>query len=154
NLLGYVHLDGLTIEQSQALLEQKFVEGGFLKNPHVTIMVAEYASGVSLIGEVSRPGIYPVLGTRRLKDIIAAAGGPTPTAGRTVVITHRDDPMNPETLVMDPDPKLAAKANVVVQQGDTIEVLKAPLVYVVGEVEHASGLMLDSGKELSVLKAL
>src|SRR5262249_33048440 len=109
NLLGYVHLDGLTIEQSQALLEQKFVDGGFLKNPHVAIMVAEYASGVSLMGEVSRPGIYPVLGTRRLYDILAAAGGVTPTAGRTVTITHRDSPQDPVTITMSPDPKLAAQ---------------------------------------------
>src|SRR6266404_3519719 len=94
-LLGSVHLDGLTIEDAQSAIEKKFVDGGIMKNPHVTIFVSEYSSGMSMLGLIQRPGIYPLLGTRRLYDMISAAGGLSPGAGRLITITHRSDPMNP-----------------------------------------------------------
>ncbi len=47
---------------------------------------------------------------------------------------------------MSSDPKLSAQNNIEVKQGDTIEVSKAGVVYVVGEVAHASGLVMDQGQ--------
>src|SRR5437588_2183634 len=93
-LLGSVHLDGLTIEGAQSAVEKKLVDGGIMKFPHVTIFVAEYASGVSMLGLVQKPGIYPVLGSRRLYDMISAAGGLAAGAGQVVVVTHKENPMN------------------------------------------------------------
>ena len=52
-LIDYVHLTGLTVEEAQALIEKRLSDGGFVKNPHVTLNVDESASqGVSLLGEV------------------------------------------------------------------------------------------------------
>ncbi|MFL6301738.1 MAG: polysaccharide biosynthesis/export family protein [Terriglobales bacterium] len=153
-LLGSVHLDGLTIEDAQSAVEKKLVDGGIMKFPHVTIFVAEYASGVSMLGLVQKPGIYPVLGSRRLYDMISAAGGLAPGAGRVVTVTHKEDPMNPIIITMTADPKLSAQNNIEVKQGDTIEVSKAGVVYVVGEVQRASGLIMDQGQTLSVMKAV
>ena len=153
-LLGSVHLDGLTIEAAQSAVEKKLVDGGIMKFPHVTIFVAEYASGVSMLGLVQHPGIYPVLGTRRLYDMISAAGGLAPGAGQIVTVTHKQDPMNPVLITMTSDPKLSAQNNIEVMQGDTIEISKAGVVYVVGEVQRASGLIMDQGQTLSVMKAV
>src|SRR5438270_7907010 len=153
-LLGSVHLEGLTIEDAQSAVEKKLVDGGIMKFPHVTIFVAEYASGVSMLGLVQHPGIYPVLGTRRLFDMISAAGGLAPGAGRLVTVTHKQDPMNPIIITMTGDPKLSAQNNIEVKQGDTIEVSRAGVVYVVGEVQRASGLIMDQGQSLSVMKAV
>jgi len=153
-LLGSVHLDGLTIEDAQSAVEKKLVDGGIMKFPHVTIFVAEYASGVSMLGLVAKPGIYPVLGSRRLYDMISAAGGLAPGAGQVVIVTHKQDPMNPVLVTMTSDPKLSAQNNIEVKQGDTIEVSKAGVVYVVGEVARASGLVMDQGQTLSVMKAV
>src|SRR5436309_161271 len=70
-LIGYSKLAGLNVEEAQALIEKKYVDGGFVKSPHVTINVLEYVTqGASLLGEIAHPGIYPVLGSRRLYDII------------------------------------------------------------------------------------
>jgi polysaccharide biosynthesis/export protein len=153
-LIGYVHLNGTTIEDSQALIEKRYVDGGFLKNPHVTILVTEYASGISLLGEVQRPGIYPVLGQRRLFDIISAAGGLRDTAGRTAVITHRDAPSTPIVVHISDDPMESAQSNLEVHQGDTINIPKAPVVYVVGEVSRPSGFAVDNGQTLTVMRAV
>src|SRR6202030_1786036 len=65
-LIDYVHLAGLTVEEAQTLLEKRLTDGGFVRNPHVTIFVDESPSqGVTLLGEVGKPGIYPVLGDRK-----------------------------------------------------------------------------------------
>jgi polysaccharide export outer membrane protein len=84
-LIGTIHLDGLTSEQSEKLIEQKLKDGGFLRDPHVSIFVKEYVTqGISVMGEVSRPGVYPLLGARRLFDALSSAGGTTPKAGKIV----------------------------------------------------------------------
>jgi polysaccharide export outer membrane protein len=70
-----------------------------VRNPHVTIFVDEYSSqGVTLLGEVAKPGVYPVLGDRRLFDLFSYAGGLSDKASRTVVITHRTEPDKPEII--------------------------------------------------------
>ncbi len=38
-LIDYVHLAGLTVEEAQALIEKRLSDGGFVKNPHVTLNV-------------------------------------------------------------------------------------------------------------------
>jgi polysaccharide export outer membrane protein len=82
-LIDYVHVAGLSLQEAQKLIEKRLDDGGFVRNPHVTIFVNEYASqGVTLLGEVGKPGIYPVLGDRRLFDLFSAAGGLTDKASR------------------------------------------------------------------------
>lgn len=152
-LVGYVRVDGLTIEQAQEAIEQKLTDGKFLNDPHVTIFIAEYASGVTIMGEVQRPGVYPIFGSRRLFDIISAAGGLTDRAGRVATITHRDHPQEPVTVAFSADPQNTS-ANVDVAQGDTIVVTRGGVVYVVGEVMQPSGFIMEGAGNFTVLKAL
>lgn len=153
-LIGYVHLDGLTVEEGQALIEKKLSDGGFVVHPHVTIFVSEYVNtGVAIMGEIQRPGIYPVYGTRRLFDLIAAAGGLTNRAGRLISISHRDPPSTIQIKFTD-DPAKSPETNVVVLPGDTIVISKAGVIYVVGDVNHPSGFVMDNNENLTVLQAL
>ena len=152
-LVGYVHLDGLTVEEAQTTIEKKLVEGKFLNEPHVTIFIAEYATGVTIMGEVAHPGVYPVFGSRRLFDVLSAAGGLTDRAGRVVTITHRDHPQEPQSVVFSADPQNTS-ANVEVAQGDTIVVTRGGVVYVVGEVMQPSGFIMEGAQSFTVLKAL
>jgi polysaccharide biosynthesis/export protein len=151
-LLGYVHLAGLTAEESQSLLEQRL--SAFLKAPSVSFYVSEYASqGVSVLGEVSKPGVYPFRGEPRLLDLISAAGGMTEKAGYAITITHEDDPDNPVTIELSPDVSDNGKSNVKIEPHDTIAVHKAGIVYVLGEVAKPSGLLIERGG-LTVLRAI
>jgi len=153
-LLDQVQLSGLTSEQAQKKLEDLLMAGGFLRNPHVSISVAEFANGISLLGEVARPGVYPVAGARRLYDVLAAAGGLTTTAGSQINITHKDQGDKPQIVTVTKDPAKSMDSNVLVMPGDTIVVPKAPIIYVVGEVVNPSGFMLDGGDSLTVLRAI
>ncbi len=153
-LIDYVHVADLSLEESQKLIEKRLDDGGFVKNPHVTIFVNEYASqGVTLLGEVGRPGIYPVLGDRRLFDVFSAAGGLTERASRTVSITRRSHPDKPQVVSLARNLTDKPESNVDVHPGDTIEIYRAPIVYIVGDVGRPSGLLVDNGS-LTVLQAI
>lgn len=153
-LIDYVHVGGLTLEESQALIEKRYSDGGFLKDPHVTLFVDEYASqGASVLGEVTKPGVYPVLGQQRLLDLVSAAGGFTDKAGRVVTVTHRDHPEKQMTVTLARNPADNTETNIQVYPGDTIAIHRADVVYVVGEVGKPSGFLMDSGS-LTVLQAI
>lgn len=151
-LIGYMHVAGLTLEQAQGAIEERLES--FVKSPHVTLFVAEYASqGASIMGEVTKPGIYPVLGQQHLFDLISAAGGLTDKSGRTLTVTHRSDPDKTITVELPRTLKDNSETNVAIYPGDTVIVSKADIVYVVGDVLRPSGVMMDSGG-LTVLQAL
>jgi polysaccharide biosynthesis/export protein len=152
-LIDYVHLQGLTQEEAQTVLEKRLEEGGFVRSPHVTIFVDDAASqGITILGEVPRSGIYPEVADHKLYTMISAAGGFSLSAAHRVDIIRRGQPeaihiMLPRNLADD------VNANVEVLPGDTITVPRAPVVYVVGDVGRPSGLMVDNGR-LTVLQAL
>jgi polysaccharide export outer membrane protein len=155
-LIGVVHLAGLTPEDARKLVETRLRDDGMLNDPHVSLFVKEYATqGISILGEVAHPGIYPLLGSRRLYDVISVAGGLTLAAGRLVTITHRDRPGEPVTVSFDSDPaKSSSYNNVEVFPGDTIVVSKAGLVYVVGDVVQPGGYIMGNNERMTVLEAL
>ena len=153
-LIDYVQVAGLTAEEAEGLIQKRLSDGGFVRNPHVTLFVDQYASqGASILGEVARPGVYPVPGQQRLFDLISAAGGFTDKAGRSITITHRDQPDKPISVPLSRNVSDNPESNIAVLPGDTIIVRKADLVYVVGDVGRPSGFLMDSG-HLTVLQAI
>jgi polysaccharide export outer membrane protein len=153
-LVDYVHVAGLTAEEAEGLIQKRLSDGGFVKNPHVTLFVDQYASqGASVLGEVAKPGVYAVPGEQRLFDLISAAGGLTEKAGRSITVTHRDQLDKPVTVPLSRNVSDNPESNVAILPGDTIIVRKADLVYVVGDVGRPSGFLMDSG-HLTVLQAI
>jgi len=152
--LGPVKVVGLTPREVAADLQRRLSQGGYFNNPQVSVFVKEYATqGVSVLGEVQKPGVYPLYSARTLFDVLSAAQGTTPIAGNRVYITHRDRPQQPEIVKLSYDPSGAAHSNVPVLPGDTIIVQKASMMYVVGNVQKPTGIaMVDPG--LTVLKAI
>jgi polysaccharide biosynthesis/export protein len=154
-LIGELRLAGLTTGQAEAAIRKMLMEGNYFNNPEVSVFAREYATqGISVLGEVQKPGVYALLGSRTLLDVISVAGGTTPRAGKFVSITHRDNPREPVTIELSRDPEKPMPNNVQVFPGDTIEVLKAPIVYVVGDVHLPGGFIVENGKQLTVLQAV
>jgi len=54
------------------------------------------------MGEVARPGVYGYTPHHRLLDLISAASGLAPNAGRLVTVVHRDDPNTAHAVVSTP----------------------------------------------------
>jgi polysaccharide export outer membrane protein len=152
-LINYVHVAGMHAEDAQKAIEQAYLKNGVLKFPHVSIVITSYSSGVILMGEVGRTGIYPIVGAGKLFDILAEAGGTTASAGQVVTITHNGS-TEPQTVYLTNDPVQLQAANVPVQQGDTIIISKAGVIYVVGEVLAPSGFLMDEKGQYTVMKAV
>src|SRR5712671_117652 len=153
-LIDYVHVADLTVDEAQELIQKRLEDGGFVRNPHVSIFVNESASqAVNMMGEVSRPGAYPVIGDRHLFDLISAAGGLTDKAGRNVTIIHRQNPDQKVELHLPSNLAEDTQNNVEITPGDTVIVSRAGIVYVVGDVARPSGFMIEDNS-LTVLKAL
>lgn len=152
-LIDYVHVEGLTQEEAQTLIEKRLADGGFVRNPHVTIFVDEFTSqGVTIIGEVGKPGIYPDIGEHKLYEVVSQAGGFSQNASRKIAILRRNQP-DPIRVTLPRDLADDLSGNVEIMPGDTITVPRAPVIYVVGDVGRPSGLLVDNGS-LTVLQAL
>jgi polysaccharide biosynthesis/export protein len=152
-LVDYVHVADLTQEEAQAVIEKRLEEGGFVRSPHVTIFVDEANSqGVTVLGEVAKPGIYADPADRKLYEVISLAGGFTASAARKIAVIRRSQA---DVIHIDLPRNLAddVSGNIDILPGDTITVPKAPIIYVVGDVGRPSGLLVDNG-QLTVLQAL
>ena len=153
-MIGTVKLRGLSTKQAEQIIEKDLKSGGFYNNPQVTVLQQEFGSqGISVLGEVTKPGVYPVLTARKLFDMLSAAGGTTPKAGRDILISHRSSP-DVKKLTFSSDTDKQMDANVDVFPGDTIVVTKAPIVYVVGDVRLPGGFVVDKSNGLTILQAL
>jgi polysaccharide export outer membrane protein len=152
---GDLEVGGLTAEQAAHKVEAWFHEKDILKDPHVSVTVLEYATqGITVMGEVKNPGVYPLLGSRGLFDLISQAGGLTQQAGGAVTVTHREDSDHPVTAKIGSNPGSVSLANLDIQPGDTIVVSHAGIVYVVGDVGRPGGFVLGNSDRLTVLQAV
>jgi polysaccharide biosynthesis/export protein len=152
-MVGNVPVAGLTAEEAEARIERNFQEQQFLKRPHVSVFVDQYGSEeVSVLGEVLKPGMYPLVSARTLLDMIAVAGGVTPTAGNVATITHKPSPQQPTTVPLSGEG--TQRQNPLILAGDTIYVEKAGIVYVVGEVGRPGGFPINSNTGITVLQAI
>lgn len=153
-LVGAVRVANLTLRQAELVVQERLVQGGFFADPQVSIFEKEYATqGISVLGEVQKPGIYPLLGSRKLWDAISAAGGVTPKAGNKITVTHRGKEEESRTVIVPPNQTFPPESNVDVFPGDTVVVAKAGIIYVVGDVRLPGGFVLDNA-QLSVLQAV
>src|SRR5438034_1071206 len=98
--IGSVHAEGLTTTELEAEIARRLVKEGILRQPRVSVRVAEYRSrGVAVMGSAERPGLYPLTRPRAtLADLLWAAGGPAKEAGRVVEFAPAPDsaPSAPE----------------------------------------------------------
>lgn len=151
-----VVLLGLDEQSAAQAIEKAFVDRGLLLHPHVSVLVVESAGqDVSVLGEVARPGVYPYTVHHRLLDLISAAAGLSPTAGRLVNIYHRGDPHTAHPVALDPSGSDNKQDhNPELEPGDTIQISRAGLVYVIGDVVRPGGFPVDPVQGLTVVQAL
>lgn len=153
-LIGSLKIGGLTAEQAEEVITKKYVAGGFLRSPHVTVMIREYTTqGVSVMGEVARPGVYSALAARRLYDLFLAAGGLSQRAGRNVTIQHADKRPT-ELITLGSDLMATPETNVEIKPGDTVIVPRAGVVYVIGEVNRPGEYVISAGTNMTALSVM
>jgi polysaccharide export outer membrane protein len=156
-LLGRVQLAGLTVNAAEAFIAAELKRRDFVRDPQVIIVVTQVrANQVNVLGQVGRPGRYPLdLVGMRLTEVIALAGGVVAGVGSdTVVLTGQRDghPFRHEVDL----PRLFTPGgntgDIVVAPGDTVWVDRAPQIYLYGEIQHPGVMRLERG--MTVMQAV
>lgn len=156
SLAGDVMVGGMDETSAAHAIQAALIERGMLLHPQVTVLVTAYAGqDVSVLGEVVRPGIYSYTVHHRLLDLISSAAGLSQNAGRLVTIAHRNEPNTIQSVAMDPaGTDTSIDHNPELLPGDTVQVSRAGLVYVVGDVIRPGGFPVDPGQATTVVQVL
>lgn len=113
-LVGNLHASDKTVEQLQAQLATALGDG-YINNPKVSIQVVSFRP-FYILGEVNKPGEYPVSTGLTLQQAVASAGGYTYRANNKRAYLKRANETQ-ERLV-----DLRRGAPLVVRAGDTIRI--------------------------------
>ncbi len=108
-----------------------------------------------MLGQVNRPGRYPIEVTNtRVSDMLALAGGITATGSDTIVLVGTRDGKPYRAQIDVPALFQASKGadDLAVAGGDVLYVDRAPQFFIYGEVQRPGAYRLDRG--MSVMQAL
>ena len=155
-LLGSVRIGGLTSSEAEQRIAEALRTGNFVKQPQVSVLVTQVRSNlVSVLGQVGRPGRYPIETAEvRLSEMLATAGGVVPTGADVVIVTgtRNGQPYRAEIDMTRLFGQERRSDDIVLQNGDVVWVDRGPLVYIYGEVQRPGAIRLERG--MTVLQAL
>jgi len=150
-LIGSVKVGSLSLSQTELLIAQRLETAGIYVSPQVTIQETEGPNSVvTVIGEAH--GSIPVSGSRRLFDVLSAAGG-LPTTASHVITIHRPGVAEPIAVDLGSDPAHSALANIPLFPGDTVVVARIGVVYLLGEFHTPGAIPLTPYAPLTLTQA-
>ncbi len=173
--IGRVKVEGLTPSQVERLLERELKKKHIYVEPHVSVVVKEYRSQkVIVLGEVEKPGIYPITGNVTVLDVISMCGGLTDKAGERLIlirkgaeayqggvtsasgkIVYAAERQGKKILMVNLKDLLQKgdlRQNYTVEGGDVIFVPQAGKIYVFGEVKKPGVYKYTQG--MTILQAI
>ena len=155
-LVGNVAIGGLSISAAERRIAEGLQRAQILKQPQVNIILLQVRGNqVSVLGEVQRPGRFPLETTTvRASEMLAAAGGVTPAADDMLVVNGRRDgkPLRKSIDIPTLFKGTGADDDILLHAGDTIFVGKAPTYYIYGEAQRPGTYKIERG--MTVLQAL
>lgn len=101
-ILGSFHIGGLNSFDAAKTLAKELKDRNLMLEPEVTVTVDSANTGITILGEVRAPGIYPPPGKHQLSDLLATAGGLTANTGRLIEITNDRNPGKKDFVPWDP----------------------------------------------------
>ena len=151
-LLGSIRLGTLSVTAAEKLIADGLRNGNFVKQPQVTIVVLQVRGNqASVLGQVNRPGRYPLeVADMRLTDLLAMAGGTATSGADTVIVTgtRNGQPFRTEVDL----PLLFAAGgkdkDVLILNGDAVWIDRQPIVYIYGEVQRPGPMRLERSMTL------
>jgi polysaccharide export outer membrane protein len=147
-LVGVVHIAGLSSIEAENLISQQLKERNFVPEAQVTVMVDSTSTGITVLGEVRYPGIYPPSGKRLLSDLLATAGGLTASTGRMIEISNQSTPEKKNYIPWDPTMHNTDSYDIPIAPGDRVLVRACGLAYVGGNVLKPGAYPLCGSKKI------
>jgi polysaccharide export outer membrane protein len=155
-LLGELSVTGLSVAETESLVAKQLSSQGFIKQAHVSVIVSQFVSQqISVIGQVSKPGKYPLDKSSTITDLLAMAGGVNSTGADTAILIRKGKDGKKEarkeidlyTLFHE-----GISDNVEVFGGDIIYVPRASVFYIYGEVQRPGSYRLE--RNMTVAQAI
>ncbi len=143
-LVGEIKVGGLTSTGVETRLASQLERGGFLKKPQVSVLVTSFQSKlVSVIGNINKPGRYPLDRTTNLLELITMAGGVSQDASDLItIIAPNGDRQKIDLLNVISGKDLTQ--NVTINGGDTVYVHSRE-VSVLGQVNRPGKYSVGNG---------
>ncbi len=155
-LIGAVEIGGLSLASAEKKIADALQKGGFLQKPQVTIVLVQIRGNqVSVLGQVNRPGRFPLeTATTRLSDMLATAGGATGGGDDVAVVVGTRNGKLFRKQIDIPSIYLENKLqdDLVLQGGDSIYVHRAPVFYIYGEAQRPGAFRIERG--MTIMQAL
>lgn len=157
-LIGTLEVKGKSAIEIAQMYARKLEQGQYLLNPKVAARIGQQVSrAFSVMGEVSRPGKFPIQGQISLLDAISIAGGFTQRADKQIRILRKhhdtDAEGSVETLSLNfDDSKNAERLMQRIRPNDVIVVGQQKNFYVYGEVRKPG--MYPVEEDLNVMRVL
>jgi polysaccharide export outer membrane protein len=154
--LNRVKAAGLTPAEVQAVITTQ-LQGGYLRNPQVRVEVDQFRSqSVMIVGEVRQAGKIPMTGPKMtLLEALVLAGSPTAQASTEIIVRHRAvDGKEPEEIRVNRRDLELGKSDVILRDGDIINVPSAQRFYMDGQVRNPGYYVLDPGMTVQQAIAL
>jgi polysaccharide biosynthesis/export protein len=148
--LSRVPLAGLSLAEAQDKITL-LLKKDYIKNPQVRVEVDQFkARSVLVTGEVRTPGKVTLAGTTMsLLEALALAGSPTQNASNDVLVMHppKVGEKAPEPITVNRKDLELGKAgrDVVLQDGDIVNIPVAKRFYISGFIKNPGSFVLDSG---------
>lgn len=142
-VVGSLPAEGSTLAELEALLEAELAR--YVVAPHVHVEILRHESQkFFVLGEVARPGVFPVDGDTTLVEALGMAGGVPPTAdleSATVVREGQLLPINLADILRRGD----VSRNVYMKDADLVYIPDnvAKKVFVLGEVEEPTAVPIE-----------
>jgi polysaccharide export outer membrane protein len=165
-LIGAIKAAGLPVEQIERDIRDRLADG-YVINPQVAIGVSQFKSQrVFVVGEVKSPGVVPLTGTLTLVEALTRVGSLTEVAGGDLVVIRPapGQEVNGPVLPSDPgarellrvDVKLLQSkgptSNIVLEDGDTVVVPRAEVVYVIGQINAPGSYTYE--RDMTILQVI
>lgn len=154
-LVGQVDVNGLEVAAAETKLAAALERGGYLKKPQVNMIVTQIQSRqVSVLGQVNRPGRFPLEAKRSVMDLLAVAGGFSPDGGDTISLIRKRDGTTTKTVIDIVDMVRTGELSKDLEllPNDIIYAERSPRFYIYGEVQRPGAFRLE--RQMTVLQAL
>jgi polysaccharide export outer membrane protein len=162
-LIGRMRAAGLTLRAIERELHDRLADG-YLQNPQVSIAVGQFRSQrIFIVGEVARPGTYPLTAQMTLIEALATAGSVSTSAAGHVVLIRGSRPGDEGGGAAAPTDVLQVELdtfqtgslaqNVALRDGDVVVVPRAESIYVLGQVRNPGAFVMER-RDTTVLQAL
>lgn len=153
-LVGIVPVVGLTTTQIEMRIAEALKRGKILVQPQVTVLVVQVRSRqVAVLGQVGRPGRYPMEeAANKLSSVLSTAGGSVGADTVTVMRMRNGSYQKIEVDIPELFLKGDMSRDIDIHHGDIVYVQRAPVFYIYGEAARPNAYRLE--RRMTIMQAL